>query len=99
MIRHIAAFQMAADDPAVRAEHAAEAARRLKALVGVVPALTNMVVGPNVLPLEGNWDLALTADFPNADALTAYSEHPAHREVVAYIASVRSGRAAIDIEL
>ncbi|BDV31685.1 Dabb family protein [Microbacterium terricola] len=99
MIRHIVAFTLAAEDPAVRAEQAAEAARQLNALLGVVPTLRTMTAGANTLALGTNWDLALVADFDDEAGLDAYQVHPQHQEVVAYIGSIRKERIAVDFEL
>ncbi|MFV0373445.1 Dabb family protein [Microbacterium sp.] len=97
MIRHIVVFQMASDDAAERAAHAAESARRLNALVGVVPTLRAMSAGANVLAHGTNWDLGLVADFDDEAGLDAYLVHPAHEEVGAYLATVRGDRLAVDI--
>jgi len=99
MIRHVAAFQLADTDPAVRTAQAAEAGRRLEALVGVVPSLRAMSAGANALDLPGNWDLVLVADFDDAAGLDAYQVHPAHEEVAAFIGGIRSDRVAVDIEV
>lgn len=99
MIRHIVAFRLAADDAATRTEQAAEAARRLNALYGVVPTLRTMSAGANTLYPGENWDLVLVADFDDEAGLDAYQVHPAHQEVVAYIGSIRSDRVAVDVEV
>ncbi|MFF2632962.1 Dabb family protein [Microbacterium sp. NPDC058021] len=99
MIRHIVAFKLAADDAGTRAAQAAEAGRRLEALVGVVPTLRAMSAGANALDLPGNWDLALVADFDGAAGLDAYQVHPAHEEVAAFIGGIRSDRVAVDLEV
>ncbi len=99
MIRHIVAFKLAADDAGTRAAQAAEAGRRLEALVGVVPTLRAMSAGANALDLPGNWDLALVADFDDAAGLDAYQVHPAHEEVAAFIGGIRSDRVAVDLEV
>ncbi|MCR2783707.1 MULTISPECIES: Dabb family protein [unclassified Microbacterium] len=99
MIRHIVAFKLAADDAATRTEQAAEAGRRLEALVGVVPTLRSMSAGANALDLPGNWELALVADFDDVAGLDAYQEHPAHKEVAAFIGGIRSDRVAVDLEI
>lgn len=95
-IRHVVAFTIAAEDAEVRAQQAAEAARQLNALAGVVPSLISMSAGANVLFPGANWDLVLVADFADEAALDAYQVHPAHEEVVAYIGSVRKDRIAVD---
>ncbi len=99
MIRHIVAFRLAAEDAGTRTEQAAEAARRLNALHGVVPSLRAMSAGGNVLYPDTNWDLVLVADFDDEAGLDAYQVHPAHTEVTAYIGGIRAERVAVDIEL
>lgn len=99
MIRHIVTFKLAASDPAVRAEQAAEAARQLNALQGVVPSLRAMNAYANTLFADVNWDFVLISDFDDLAGLDAYQVHPAHEEVAAYIGSIRSDRVAIDVEL
>jgi hypothetical protein len=99
MIRHIVAFKLAADDAGTRAAQAAEAGRRLEALVGDVPTLRAVSASANALDLPGNWDLALVADFDGAAGLDAYQVHPAHEEVAAFIGGIRSDRVAVDLEV
>lgn len=99
MIRHVVAFTLAAEDAATRAEQAAEAGRRLEALVGVVPSLRAMSAGANAVKLPGNWDLALVADFDDEAGLHDYDVHPAHKEVAAFIGGIRADRVAVDFEV
>ena len=96
-LRHVVAWKMAAPDAATRAAHAREIAERLKALVGVVPTIGTLTAGANVV--DGNWDVALVADFADKDALDAYAVHPAHQEVVAFVRGVVGDRVAVDFEL
>ncbi|MDA4892116.1 MULTISPECIES: Dabb family protein [unclassified Microbacterium] len=98
-LRHVVMWRMAAEDPRQRAEHAAEGARLLAALEGVVPEIQSLSAGPNAAYPEENWDLVLVADFADQAALERYQVHPAHQEVVAYIRSVVGARAAVDIAL
>lgn len=99
MIRHIVSWKLAAEDADVRAEQAAEVARRLNALDGVVPQLRSISAGANVAYPDTNWDVTLVADFDSIAALEEYQVHPAHEEVVAYVRSVVAARAAVDIEI
>lgn len=98
-IRHIVIWQMAAEDPATRATHAAEVALRLQGLDGVVESIRSLTVGINVLDIPGNADVALIADFDDEDALAAYQTHPAHQAVVGYIRSVTGARSAVDLDI
>jgi len=99
VIRHVVSWKLAEKDAEVRAEQAAEVARRLNALMGVVPELRAVSAGANVAHSEVNWDVTLVADVDSLDALEAYQVHPAHKEVGAYIKSVVESRVAVDFEL
>lgn len=98
-IRHIVSWTLAAEDPQERAAQAAEAARRLNALDGVVPQLLSISAGANAAYPEANADLALVADFASLAALEEYQVHPAHQEVAGYIRSVAASRVAVDFEV
>lgn len=99
MIRHVVSWKLAAEDAEVRTEQAAEVARRLNALQGVVPELRAVSAGANVAHPDVNWDVTLVADVDSLDALEAYQVHPAHTEVGAYIKSVVASRVAVDFEV
>ncbi|MFJ4998032.1 Dabb family protein [Microbacterium sp. NPDC088619] len=99
MIRHVVTWKLAADDAATRAEQAAEVARRLNALDGVVPQLRSISAGANVAYPDANWDVTLVADVDSIDALEEYQVHPAHEEVVTYVRSVVASRVAVDFEV
>jgi len=75
-------------------ENAAEIARRIGALVGVVPGLLDATVGRNTN--GGEYDLALVSHHESMEALHAYDKHPAHEEVRKFVRSVVDGRAAVD---
>ena len=98
-IRHIVAWKLNGEDDAARADQAAEVTRRLEALVGVVPSLRTLSIGPNVAYPEQNGDVALVADFDDLAGLEAYQVHPAHQEVVGYVRSVAASRIAVDFEV
>ena len=99
MIRHVVTWKLAAEDAGERAEQAAEVARRLNALDGVVPQLRSISAGANAAYPDTNWDVTLVADFDSIAALEEYQVHPAHEEVVAYVRSVVASRAAVDFEV
>ena len=99
MIRHVVTWKLAAEDAGERAEQAAEVARRLNALEGVVPQLRSISAGANAAYPDANWDVTLVADFDSIAALEEYQVHPAHEEVVAYVRSVVASRAAVDFEV
>ena len=98
-LRHVVTWKMAATDPTERAQHAAGIVSRLEGLVGVVPSIRSLSTGVNALPIEGNWDVTLVADFDDAAGLDAYQMHPAHQAVVGYVRPVSGGRCAVDFEI
>ena len=95
-IRHIVTWTLAAADPAERAEHADGIASRLRSLVGIVPEIEALTVGPDVLG-GANWHVALIADVADLPALARYQEHPAHVLAGTYIRSVAASRMAVDL--
>jgi hypothetical protein len=97
-IRHIVTWTLTATDPAERAQHADGIASRLQALVGVVPEIEALTVGPDVLG-GANWHVALIADFADLPALARYQEHPAHMLAGTYIRSVVASRMAVDLQV
>lgn len=97
-IRHIVAWKLTTDDAEERAEQTGRIRRDLLALREVVPGIVDITVGSDVVG-GSNWDLAIVADFTDVAALEGYQVHPAHLEVVAYVRSVVSERAAVDFEL
>lgn len=99
MIRHVVMWKLKSEDAAERRAQAAEVARRLNALDGVVPQLRSISAGANALYADVNWDVTLVADLDSGEALEQYQVHPAHEEVASYIRSVVDGRVAVDFEL
>lgn len=98
-IRHVVTWKLAAEDAGERAAQAAEVARRLNALRGVVPQLLSVSAGANSVYPEANWDVTLVADFASVEALEEYQVHPAHVEAAGYIRSVVASRVAVDFEV
>ncbi len=94
MIRHIVVFRF--DDTfTLDVEQAwADANRRL---VGRVPGLTRIRVTRDLVREDLSWDVALEADFDSLDAVRAWSEHPAHLEVLAISKPHTIGLAVIDL--
>lgn len=97
-IRHVVAWQLATDDPALRAEQARRISDDLMALWGVVPSILDISVGADIVG-GGNWDVGLVADFADQAGLDEYQTHPSHQAVVGFVRSVVSGRVAVDFEV
>jgi hypothetical protein len=97
-IRHIVCWKLTALTPRKKAEDAAGIVAGLEALVGVVPEIRALTVGPDVAG-EENWDVALIADFDDLAALDRYQQHPEHKAVGAFIRTVVADRLAVDLEV
>ncbi len=71
----------------------------LEGLVGVVPGLIKMEIDIN--PLESsNVDVLLYSEFESAEALKAYSHHPAHVKVAdTYVRPFSKVRTVYDYEV
>jgi len=89
-MNHVVFFRFSNEDDAV------EAARRLRALDGVVPSLRSIEVGVDVLRTQRSWDLCLITRFDDEAGMQAYQVHPAHEEVVSWIRLHASAVAAVD---
>ena len=71
-IRHVVTWKLAAEDAGERQAQAAEVARRLNALDGVVPQLRSIWAGANDVYPDANWDVTLVADFDSVADLEQY---------------------------
>lgn len=98
-IRHIVAWKLSTPDAAQKAADAARIARELNALQGVVPEIITISAGVETLFPGANFDVAVVADFADAEALAAYKVHPEHEKAGAFIGSVTAERVAVDFEV
>ncbi len=94
-IRHVVAWKFVGE-ATERRQTARDLAQQLNELFGKIPGLLAVSAGPNSVPLEGNWDLALVADLADEEALAAYQAHPDHQAVAKVIKAAAVGRVAVD---
>ncbi|MFC2115252.1 Dabb family protein [Bacteroidota bacterium] len=97
MIRHVVMFKLKdmADNVALEAAKK-EVKNRLEALPGKIDVIRSMEVGINIVKSDRAFDVALVSSFENLDDLETYRVHPAHQEVVEYIAGVKDKSASAD---
>ena len=93
MITHMVFWKLREEGKAENTRHIKE---NLEALVGAIPGLLEMRVGPNLG--GGEYDLALCSRFADMAALHGYESHPEHLKVRAFVQQVVVGRAAVDFE-
>jgi hypothetical protein len=80
---------------------AVDAVRRALAdLPGIIPEIRAYTVASDLGLAAGNADLAIVADFDDADGWRTYLEHPAHQAVLRErIQPILAHRAAVQCEL
>ncbi len=69
---------------------------RIRGLMGKVPSLLALEVGVDVLCSERSFDVVLIARFASLDGLAAYQTHPAHQQVLAFLAQHVAASVAVD---
>ncbi len=99
MIRHLVLWKLAVDAGDDRDAVVAEFAARFGALVPIVDGLERLEIRADIGDTDGNWDVVLDADYRDTAALEAYQVHPEHVAAAAYVRSVVSARACIDVEV
>jgi len=96
MLKHVVSWKIAdAASPEGRRKIASIVAS-LESLVGTVPSIRALSVGPSVVTGPNHWDLGLVVDFDDEAGLEAYQVHPEHQKVGANIRSLVTAQAAVD---
>ncbi len=96
MLKHVVSWKLADASSPEGQEGIASIVAGLESLVGVVPSIRALSVGPSVVTGPNHWDLALVVDFDDEAGLEAYQVHPEHQKVGAHIRSLISQQAAVD---
>ena len=81
-----------------RQENALEMKRRFEALRTVIPGLRRLDFGIDFAGTDQSSHVALYTEFDSRKALDDYQAHPAHKEVAAFLADLRTERRVVDYE-
>jgi hypothetical protein len=93
MFRHIALFQWNEEATDERKRAALDG---LAALPGQIPEVRSFRFGADAGLSNGNFDVAVVADFDDAEAYRRYAEHPAHVALLTdLIRPIITARAAV----
>ena len=96
MLKHVVSWKIA-DAASPQGQKQIESiVAGLESLVGVVPSIRALSVGPSIVTGPNHWDLGLIVDFDDEAGLEAYQVHPEHQKVGAHIRSLVSGQAVVD---
>jgi Stress responsive A/B Barrel Domain len=98
-ILHLVMWQLKGDSPLEREAQAKIFSAAFAKLLGEVPGLSSLDVGPNCIAAEGAWDMGVSMIFESRAALEAYATHPAHLEIKTLMGPARKSRAQVDVEL
>ena len=94
MIKHIVMFKLKNRNK----ENIEKIVDALKTLEENIDVLRSAEIGVNFTESERNYDIVLTTEFDNRDALNAYGPHPKHAPVVKTVRSLCSGSVIVDYE-
>jgi len=95
MIKHIVMFKLKNNSK----ENVEKVVNALKTLEGNIDVLRSAEVGVNFTVSERSYDIVLTTEFDNRDALNDYGPHPKHLPVVEIVRSHCSGSVVVDYEI
>ena len=95
MIKHIVMFKLKKNSK----ESVEKVVNALKTLEGNIDVLRSAEVGVNFTVSERSYDIVLTTEFDNRDALNDYGPHPKHLPVVEIVRSHCSGSVVVDYEI
>ena len=99
MIKHIVMWKFKAEaEGKTRHENMDYINESLLALRPIIPEIESMEIGQDLGVGRDTYDMVLVTTFDDLEALERYQHHPAHKEVSAYVAKVRSDRACVDFE-
>ena len=97
MIRHVVVFTWSAAADAKRRARSVQALRRLRQDVG---GMTTLIVAEDAGLVDGNGDVVLIADFPDAEAFHRYAQDPVHLAVIAeHVRPWLANRSAVQYQL
>ena len=100
MIEHVVMWKFADEAQGKTREENMQIVRdRLLALPAVIPEIKFMQLGRDVSHTEMSYDMILVTRFESLEALHTYKVHPAHQEVAAYVAKVKTARVVLDAEV
>ena len=97
MFRHVVLLRWVAD---AAGEQRAAVESGIATLPSLIPEIRSYVFGADAHVNEGNFDLAIVADFDDFESYLVYRDHPDHVAVISErIRPILADRAAVQHEL
>ena len=94
MIKHIVMFKLKKRNK----DNIGKIVAALKTLEGNIDVLRSAEIGVNFTKSERSYDIVLSTEFDDRNALNAYGPHPNHLPVVETVRSLCSGSVVVDYE-
>ena len=99
MIKHVVMWKLNEEaDGNGKSENRELARESLLGLKPIISQINTLEVGVNVNPTDAAFDLILLTTHNDGEALSTYINHPAHKEVAAFIGKVVAERKVVDFE-
>ena len=92
MIKHIVMFKLKDKNK----ENIKKVVNALNTLEANIDVLRSAEIGVNITESERSYDIVLTTQFENLEALNAYGPHPEHAPVIEIVRSLCSGSVVVD---
>ncbi len=97
MLKHIVVWKFRESaEGATREENLKTAKRLLEMLPSRIREIRRFEVGIDVSQGEQSYDLVLSSEFSDGQALHAYQVHPDHVRLVEFLRKVHQGRIVVD---
>ena len=97
MLKHIVVFKLKDQaEGATREQNARKMIGMLHALPKVIPQITHLEAGTNVIPSDAAYDVAIYSEFKDEQDLKTYAQHPEHLKVVEFVKKVVESRVLVD---
>lgn len=94
MVRHIVFFKLEDNSEANKQD----IKNRFMGMEGKIEGMSNLEVGLNFSPEERAFDLVLSCDLTDKEALKFYATHPEHTTIVTYLKSINTVTKVVDYE-
>jgi hypothetical protein len=101
MVKHLVLWKMKpVADERTGKENAEVLVQRLNALKSVIPFAVSIEAGVNFNSAAVAYDVGLHSAFKTKEDLEAYQKHPAHIQIVEWVASgIAESKAVVDFEI
>jgi hypothetical protein len=97
MLKHVVMWKFKdSAEGGSREQNLKKAKGLIESLKGRIPEIRQLEVGIDVSQSEQSYDLVLSSEFADVNALLAYQKHPDHVRVVEFLRKVHGGRIVVD---